>query len=290
MGPADQAPLFPAYDWTNAPLDQLYVTKSLQDCNYLQGLEGECDSSHLSYLHRAFSSEKRGGGDPEMYGRDGAPELESVETDFGVRMISRRVAGNGITYLRVSNFVLPCYGFVPTGGLKGNPEGYTIHAHVPVDDEHSLRFNILYRRQRPVTDGEKRLDDEFTPNFTKVRNIHNDYLIDREEQKRETFIGLGKNFVIHDSCATESMGPRYDRSKEHLGASDITVIGLRKRLLRVVRDLEGRKTLPHLVRTPEQNDMREVACIVTTIPSSTDPKQHIAELLKREKYWELTTC
>jgi len=213
MGPKDRIPLLPNYEWTRVPpLDHLYVTKSLQDCNYLQGLEGECDSSHLSYLHRAFRDEKRGGGDPDMYDRDGAPELEGVETDYGVRMISCRDAGDGITYLRVSNFVLPCYGFVPTGGLKGNSEGYTIHAHVPIDDEHSLRFNIFFRRNRTVAQSEQRLDDEFNPDFTKVRNIHNNYLIDREEQRHETFIGLGKSFVIHDSCATESMGPRYDRT------------------------------------------------------------------------------
>ena len=48
------------------------------------------------------------GGDPDMYGRDGAPKLEGVETDFGVRMISCRNAGDGVTYLRVSNFVMPC--------------------------------------------------------------------------------------------------------------------------------------------------------------------------------------
>ena len=53
--------------------------------------------------------------------------------------------------------------------------------------------------------------------FIAPRNIHNNYLIDREEQRHETFIGLVKSFVIHDSCATESMGPRYDRSREHLG-------------------------------------------------------------------------
>jgi hypothetical protein len=78
------------------------------------------------------------GGDPEMYGRDGAPKLEGIETDFGVRMISRRNGGDGLTYLRLSNFVMPCHGFVPTGGLKGNAEGYTIHSHVPVDDEHAM--------------------------------------------------------------------------------------------------------------------------------------------------------
>jgi hypothetical protein len=73
-----------------------------------------------------------------MYGRDGAPKLEGIETDFGVRMISRRNGGDGLTYLRLSNFVMPCHGFVPTGGLKGNAEGYTIHSHVPVDDEHAM--------------------------------------------------------------------------------------------------------------------------------------------------------
>ena len=286
MGPKERTPLFPNYEWTRVPLDHLYVTKSIQDCNYLQGLEGECDSSHLSYLHRAFSEAKRGGGDPDMYGKDGAPNLEGVETDYGVRMISCRKPGDGLTYLRVSNFVLPCYGFVPTGGLKGNPEGFTIHAHVPVDDEHSLRFNIFFRRNRAVTDAEKRLDDEFNPDFTKVRNIHNDYLINREEQKRETFIGIGKSFVIHDSCATESMGPVSDRAKEHLGAGDITVIAVRKRLLQVVRGLDGGAEPPHVIRTAAQNDLRHVACIVTKIPSAIDPKQHIAELLKQKKYWE----
>lgn len=288
MGPKDRIPLLPNYEWTRVPLDHLYVTKSLQDCNYLQGLEGECDSSHLSYLHRAFRDEKRGGGDPDMYGRDGAPELEGVETDYGVRMISCRNAGDGIAYLRVSNFVLPCYGFVPTGGLKGNSEGYTIHAHVPIDDEHSMRFNIFFRRNRAVAQSEQRLDDEFNPDFTKVRNIHNNYLIDREEQRHETFLGLGKSFVIHDSCATESMGPRYDRTREHLGVGDITVIALRKRLLSIVRAVEAGNEPPHLIMIPEHNDMRHVACIVTTIPASIDPKRHIAELLTKEKPWEVT--
>lgn len=286
MGPKDRVPLFPDYEWTRVPLDYLYVTKSLQDCSYLQGLEGECDSSHLSYLHRAFSDAKRGGGDPDMYGKDGSPELAGVETDYGVRMISCRNPGDGTTYLRVSNFVLPCYGFVPTGGLKGNPEGYTIHAHVPVDDEHSLRFNIFFRRNRPVTAAEKRLDEEFKPDHTKARNIRNNYLIDREEQRRETFIGVGKSFVIHDSCATETMGPRYDRSKEHLGVGDITVIALRKRLLKVVRGLDRGEEPPHLIRSAEQNDQRQVACIVSKIPATKDPKQFISEVLKKEKYWE----
>ena len=137
-----------------------------------------------------------------------------------------------------------------------------------------------------LTAAEKRLDEEFKPDHTKARNIRNNYLIDREEQRRETFIGVGKSFVIHDSCATETMGPRYDRSKEHLGVGDITVIALRKRLLKVVRGLDRGEEPPHLIRSAEQNDQRQVACIVSKIPATKDPKQFISEALKKEKYWE----
>jgi len=214
-----------------------------------------------------------------LYGKDGAPKLEGMETDFGVRMISRRNAGDGVTYLRVSNFVMPCHGFVPTGGLKGNPEGYTIHSHVPVDDEHALRFNIFFRRHQPVSDEEKQLEGGIGPDHIKVRNIRNDYLQDREEQKHETFTGMGKQFLIHDSCATESMGPIYDRSKEHLGAGDITAIAVRKFLLQSVRALDMGKEPPHIIRTPEQNDLHHVACIVAKIDASIDSKTYIENVI-----------
>jgi hypothetical protein len=173
---------------------------------------------------------------------------------------------------------------VPTGGLRGNAEGYTVHAHVPVDDEHSLRFNVLFRRHRPITPDEKHLDGEFNTDFTKVRNIGNDYLIDRAEQRCETFIGLGKTFLIHDSCATESMGPRFDRSREHLGISDITVIAVRRRLLNIVRRLEAGDEPPHIIVDPAENDMRQIACIVETISASIDAKRHIAAVISEEKY------
>jgi phthalate 4,5-dioxygenase len=279
LGPQESIPLLPNYEWMNLPQNHLYVTKSIQDCNYLQGLEGECDSSHLSFLHRAFTETKRGGGDPDMYGRDGAPKLEGVETDFGVRMISCRNAGDGVTYVRVSNFVMPCHGFVPTGGLKGNPEGYTIHSHVPVDDEHALRFNIFFRRNRPVSDKEKQLEGGIGTDHIKVRNIHNNYLQDRDEQKHETFTGMGKQFLIHDSCATESMGPIYDRSREHLGTGDTAMIAVRKFLLKSVTTLGTGKEPPHIIRTLEQNDLRHVACIVAKIDARLDPKTYIETLL-----------
>jgi len=63
MGPRDKQPLLPAYEWMNMPAEKIYVSKSIQECSWLQGLEGECDSSHLSFLHRSLIGERpRGGG------------------------------------------------------------------------------------------------------------------------------------------------------------------------------------------------------------------------------------
>jgi len=286
LGPKDKMPLLPNYEWLNLPPDHLYVSKSVQDCSWLQGLEGECDSSHLSILHKAFSDAKRGGGDPDMYAADSAPTLEGTETDYGVRMISCRKADEDTIYLRVSNIVLPCHGFVPTGGLKGNVEGYTIHSHVPIDDEHSMRYNIHFRRNRSIRPEERQHEREIAADFTKLRNLGNNYLQDREEQRRETFTGMGRTFLTHDSCATESMGPIYDRSQEHLGVSDKTVIAVRKFLLQCVKGAASGKEPPHLILKPEQNDLRRVACLVAKIPSSQDPKRFVAEQLKKEKYWQ----
>src|SRR4030095_1612216 len=91
LGPKDKIPLLPNYEWMNLPSSHLDVTKSIQDCRQLLGLEGECDSSHLSVLHKAFTgNQQRGGGDGDLYAADSAPHLEGIEMDYGVRMVSCR--------------------------------------------------------------------------------------------------------------------------------------------------------------------------------------------------------
>jgi hypothetical protein len=146
-----------------------------------------------------------------------------------------------------------------------------------------MRFNIFFRRTRPVSEEEKQLEGGIGPDHVKVRNIHNDYLQDREEQRHETFTGMGKQFLIHDSCATESMGPIYDRSKEHLGAGDIAVIAVRKFLLQSVKTLAAGEEPPHIIREPEQNDLRHIACIVANIDANLDSKAYIERAMAAVK-------
>ena len=129
----------------------------------------------------------------------------------------------------------------------------------------------------------EQLEGDIGPDHVKIRNIHNHYLQDREEQKGETFTGMGKHFLIHDSCATESMGAIFDRSKEHLGVSDKAVIAVRKHLLNAVEALENGEEPPHIVREEERNWFPHIDCCAYLLPASVPWRRHFDYLTASAK-------
>src|SRR5262249_45557500 len=139
LGPREKMPLFPSYEWALMPGEHVYVTKCLQEGNYLQGLEGECDSSHLSVLHREFNLS----GNQALYQEDSAPAYEIEDTDFGLRLIALRKAGADQTYIRISSFVFPSHCWI----YARYPE---VHFYVPADDTHSWRYDLGMITDRPV--------------------------------------------------------------------------------------------------------------------------------------------
>jgi hypothetical protein len=66
----------------------------------------------------------------------------------------------------------------------------------------------------------------------------------------------------------------------------MTVIAVRKFLLKAARAAAAGAEPPHVIRSAAQNDVRHVACIATQIPASRDPVQYVIEALKSDKYWE----
>jgi phthalate 4,5-dioxygenase len=277
LGPRDKMPLFPKYEWTEVPLEYAYVTKCLLECNYLQGLEGECDSSHLSFLHRTFSNERS----QWLYKSDTAPAYETEDTDFGVRLIATRNTDNQ-HYVRFSAFVMPVYGCVPAGRPTNELEGYEIHTYVPADDTHCWRYDIGFRRDRAVQDDEVHRRKQILPDYTRMRNARNNYLQDRQMQRTVNFTGI-EDFLNHDGCATESMGPIFDRSKEHLGVSDKAVIAVRKFLLTSVKDLQNGKEPPHVVRNAEFNWFPHIDCFAHMLPRNVPWRQHFDYLTPSAK-------
>lgn len=263
MGPRDKMPLFPNYAWTTAPASHVYVTKSLQECNYLQGLEGECDSSHLSFLHRPLKG--------PLVNRPIFTSLNPVyeveQTDCGVRMIATRTLPDDQEYVRVSNFVMPVCSWVPARNKE-------MHFYVPIDDTHSWRYD-LGLLDHPMNDADransrKSLLDE---SYRKVANLSNDYLQDRAKQKTDNFTGMDA-FLTHDSCATETMGPRFDRSKEYLGFGDLGVVGVRKCLLKALADMRKGEEPIHLVRDPGKNSFPHIDTFDITLPKGQDWRKH----------------
>ncbi|MGH7091005.1 MAG: hypothetical protein ACREFQ_19065, partial [Stellaceae bacterium] len=79
----------------------------------------------------------------------------------------------------------------------------------------------------------------------KLRTYDNNWLQDRAAMKNGTSMSGIRGVQMEDAVIQESMGPVYDRWKEHLGSSDIAVARMRRLMLQSVRGLmdEGKPPL-----------------------------------------------
>jgi len=99
-----------------------------------------------------------------------------------------------------------------------------VHGHfwIPIDDEHCWAWSYDFHPTRGITNAErdamKRGKGIHVLNmpgtFRPVANRDNDYLINREAQRRgETYSGV-EGIAMQDASLQESMGPIVDRTKE----------------------------------------------------------------------------
>src|SRR5213592_676816 len=64
MGPPEEKPPLPNFEWVHLPPSHRVTTKRWQESNYLQAIEGGIDSSHVSFLHRGIWPPTRSIGTP----------------------------------------------------------------------------------------------------------------------------------------------------------------------------------------------------------------------------------
>jgi phenylpropionate dioxygenase-like ring-hydroxylating dioxygenase large terminal subunit len=57
LGPAEKKPPLPRFAWTQVPETHRHASKVIQECNWLQALEGGLDQSHVGILHKSFLSD-----------------------------------------------------------------------------------------------------------------------------------------------------------------------------------------------------------------------------------------
>ena len=68
---------------------------------------------------------------------------------------------------------------------------------------------------------------EVDENYVPLRNKSNDYLIDRKLQKTKSYTGI-KGVSEQDAAVQDSQGPIADRTREHLGPTDLGIMHFRK--------------------------------------------------------------
>ena len=247
MGPVGTMPPAPDYEWLRVAPESLHVSRTNEACNYLQALEGGLDTAHSSYLHN-----NKLGDNSFLRNRDGAPKLEIEKTDYGYYYVSHRRAGDEGEYVRVYRFVMPAQqmrGNVTSrvGGRAAYPK-IDGHVWVPMDDETTCVYNFFYGYDQSVTFSDevrKHFDDDYgrgpsdmiPGSFWLKKNLANDYMIDRQVQKTETFTGI-KGINTQDFALQEGMGPIVDRSREMLGSSDRAIVTMRRMLLDATKSVE----------------------------------------------------
>ena len=239
---------------TSAPrsldAEQVAATKLHTTCNWVQAMEGNLDTSHISWLH-------------QWNGVDQIPDDGSDKPGYPTNAMSWKfwkhdrapAAGDRGHLVRVQ--------------VRRHPH-HTQRLHPRADErvllpvQHSDRVGAVQHPARAVRAGRRRehlalqlqppADQgqvaevggenlfsvspfEFGPAEVGRNGIiprrytaENDYGINREEQRHLTYSGV-REFISQDFMVTESMGPIYDRTQERLGTSDKAIIRMRRLLL-----------------------------------------------------------
>ncbi|HEY1299383.1 MAG TPA: Rieske 2Fe-2S domain-containing protein, partial [Stellaceae bacterium] len=264
MGARKKAPPLPAIEASLLPEAELQISFVQRECNWLQALEGDIDTSHFGFLHT-------GSLQPEDVAPDSllrwtvtnrAPQYHVTDTDWGTMYAAYRPAERGQTYWRFANFLLPFWTQTPQGAF----DRVNSRAWVPMDDGHTMFVSLSWKglpAERAALSNTRglpgsKLTMDFVPNTTDwygrwrlAGNERNDWLVDREAQKSGgIFTGI-VGIQAQDQAITESMGPITDHDFENLGPSDIMIARTRRRLLRAARTFAKDGTAPPGVDNPD---------------------------------------
>jgi phthalate 4,5-dioxygenase len=264
---ADEAPAFPKFPWIDLPRSQRNATVWIQESNWLQGLEGELDSSHVSILHTNPATLATSPVHRPYSAKDLTPKLYAKNTPVGILAIARRNA-EGNFYWRAAQFMLPAFSSIPSVDF---PVGG--RAFVPIDDYNTYTWDFNYSRTGDLPqafldyvgkglafppDSEYRsyrlntgtIIDTFVP----TRTAENNYKINRDANSLSSPSGIhGLN--DQDRAMQEGMaalegseGRIVDRSKEFLVATDIAIVRARRRMLDYIQDDDGIARFREMVR------------------------------------------
>ncbi len=270
LGTGD-APPPPRFEWTGLGPDQRVVTRTWQECNWLQALEGGIDSAHASALHVVLDPASGRAGLWGLWAEPAVLKDEVEATDYGHVYASMRPLDEARHWVKLYHYVMPFHTFFP---FELGGDGETLqpivngHMFVPMDDENTMVYNWIGKRGADALEPDERerlewsrgrAPGEIGEGFRKTRNRDVDWLVDRDVQRTATFSGID-GINNQDHAVQESMGPIVDRTREHLGTTDAAVIATRRILLGTLRRDGGNSEPPGI--GPSYYEVRAIERIV----------------------------
>jgi phenylpropionate dioxygenase-like ring-hydroxylating dioxygenase large terminal subunit len=299
MGERAVPPPLPGIEATIGEYDDSTIALTHRECNWLQNLEGDIDTSHLGFLHS-------GGLDGESLHEDSqqrwtiinkAPHIAVAEMPFGTMYSAYRDAKPGMEHHRMAAFIFPFWVTYPNGDEIST--NIAVNAWVPVDDNNTMIFNIdrfrgkrdtnlKYKDGTPVKGVARPL--EYLPQTTdwmgrwrSAKNRTNDYGIDREWQRRDSFTGIS-GIPLQDHAIIESMGPIVDRTLEHPASSDRMVVVTRRALIEAAMEYKNTGKLPAVVDQPELSLRARGGDVMT--PKGTDWLEAHEQAMQKAIGWD----
>ena len=265
MGERKQAPPLPMVEATLLDESEVAISFMQRNCNWMQALEGDIDTSHFGFLHVGhLDPDNVPAGHPlEHTASERAPEYHVRDTPWGTNYGAYRTVRPQTTYWRFANYMLPFWTQTPQGEF---PRNIQARAWVPLDDTHTMMIfwkqkNGLAGTNTPLKDGKslggtrpapdwQPVSTDWLGRYRTVAVEANDWLIDREAQRSNRIYSGIDHVALQDQAVTESMGGITDHGFEHLGPGDLMIARTRRRALQAARAFAGGAPAP-LVDQPE---------------------------------------
>ena len=279
MGPADRMPALPHMEFGMVAPSHRFVSKKWQDCNWVQALEGSIDTAHFTYTHLVFHKQEDEDLDVDKHlvmpiarmtgnltkwiATDPRPVIQADPHDAGLVIGGGRVTETDDLYWRIAQNLIPFHTYTPSALPGQTMFGQTF---VPFTDGNCWIVCYAGNPERPLTDEEREsyanggaifaeIDEDYVPLRTKANN----YLIDRSAQRTSSYMGI-KGVSEQDAAVQDSQGEIADRTREHLGPTDLGIMRFRKLVMDSARALQQGQE-PAASAAHEAHRVRSGACI-----------------------------
>jgi phthalate 4,5-dioxygenase len=260
MGPPEFMTPFRDFGTETLPRELIGVNKEQIYCNWVQSMDGDLDTAHISNLHQfdAIDDVPDDGTDKpgypsgfmsmQFWRHDPRSLIEVDDTWHGFRYAGIRTTPNGYQHVRITAYIFPSSTIIAQ--IPFSTRQIFV---VPSDDVTTYRYNFTTQPPHnprgfggPLFFTYEKYPFEMLPPGGVVPRTYtreNDYQIDRVAQKGTSYSGIA-DFRSQDAMATETAGPIYDRTREHLGSTDVAVIRMHRQLLRAAKALAATGEAP----------------------------------------------